>query len=172
VGEGRDPLDDARSVPRVDGVVVAVLEHLHRRPFPAPGREALAVIGRHQHAPSPDERTLYVANSDPEHAVRMAYDLADDGTVGAGRGFFDATPWVGEERPGLPDGLAVDRDGNLFATGPGGVLVLSPDGRHLGTLDTAQATANCAFGDDGGTLYVTADAYLLRMRLRTTGLGF
>lgn len=121
---------------------------------------------------SPDERTLYVSNSDPERAVWMAYDLKDDGTVGEGRVFFDATPLVGEERPGLPDGFAVDHAGNLFATGPGGIFVFSPDGKHLGTLHTGQATANCTFGGDGKTLYATADAYLLRIPLKTTGLGF
>lgn len=119
---------------------------------------------------SPDERTLYVANSDPERAVWMAFGLAG-GTLGPGRVFFDATDRVGS-RPGLPDGLAVDRDGHLFATGPGGVLVLSPAGVHLGTLDTTAATANCTFGDDGSTLYMTADDYLLRVRLATKGLGY
>lgn len=114
---------------------------------------------------SPDERTLYVSNSDPERAIWMAWEVLDDGTLGAGRVFFDATPRVSAERPGLPDGLKVDGAGNLFATGPGGVLVFSPDGRHLGTLRTGQATANCAFGDDGGSLYVTADSTLLRIRL-------
>ena len=113
---------------------------------------------------SPDERTLYVANSDPDHAVWMAYPVRDDGTLGDGAVFFDATHWV-PERPGLPDGLEVDAAGNLFAAGPGGVLVLSPDGRHLGTLLTDQPTANCAFDHDGRSLYLTADSYLLRVRL-------
>jgi gluconolactonase len=113
---------------------------------------------------SPDERTLYVANSDPERAIWMAWDVLDDGSIGNGRVFFDATPWVGV-RPGLPDGLKVDPQGNLFATGPGGVLVFTPDGRHLGTVRTGQATSNCAFGDGGRSLYMTADSYLLRLRL-------
>ena len=122
---------------------------------------------------SPDERTLYVANSDPARAVWMAYDVAADGTVGRGRVLFDATPLARQGRPGLPDGLKVDRQGNLFATGPGGVLVLTPDGRHLGTIVTGQPTANCAFGDaDGSTLYLTANDRLLRIRLGTRGAGF
>ena len=120
---------------------------------------------------SPDHRTLYVANSDPERAIWMAFPVAADGTLGAGRVLFDATPMVATHK-GLPDGLKVDRDGNLFATGPGGVLVLTADGRHLGTLRTGEATSNCAFGEDGSTLFVTADRYLLRIRLRTTGFGF
>lgn len=113
---------------------------------------------------SPDEKTLYVANSDPQRAIWMAYDLQPDGSVAEGRVFFDATAWVGE-RPGLPDGLKVDREGNLFATGPGGVLVFAPDGRHLGTIATTQPTANCALGDNGRSLYMTADSHLLRVRL-------
>ena len=121
---------------------------------------------------SPDERTLYVANSDPAHAVWMAYPVREDGTVGEGRVLFDATAWVGDENPGLPDGLAVDAEGHLFATGPGGVLVLTPDGRHLGTIRTGKATANCAFGDDGRSLYMTAHDTLLRILLGTRGLGF
>ena len=115
---------------------------------------------------SPDEQTLYVANSDPDRAIWMAYDLGSDGKVSNGRVFFDATAMVAA-RPGLPDGLKVDGAGNLFATGPGGVLVFSPDGRHLGTIDTGKATANCAFDDDRTTLYMTADDTLLRVRLRT-----
>lgn len=119
---------------------------------------------------SPDERTLYVANSDPERAVWMAWDVESDGGVANGRVFFDATDLVAE-LPGLPDGLKVDAAGNLFATGPGGVLVLAPDGRHLGTIHTTQATANCAFGDGGRYLYMTADRYLLRIRLGAAGPG-
>jgi len=121
---------------------------------------------------SPDERTLYVANSDPDRAIWMAYDVQPDGTVGRGRVLFDATPLVRQGRKGLPDGLRVDAKGNLFATGPGGVLVITPDGRHLGTIATPQATANCAFGDDGSTLYMTSHMRLLRVRLTTTGAGF
>ena len=83
---------------------------------------------------SPDEATLYVAVSDPARPVLMAYPLEADGSVGAGRVLFDAAHLVGEGRPGLPDGMAVDRHGNLFATGPGGVLVISSEGRHLGVL--------------------------------------
>ncbi|HEV2131183.1 MAG TPA: SMP-30/gluconolactonase/LRE family protein, partial [Longimicrobiaceae bacterium] len=59
-----------------------------------------------------------------------------------------------------------------FATGPGGVLVITPEGRHLGTIETGQATANVAFGDDGSTLYMTAHSYLMRIRTRTRGAGF
>jgi gluconolactonase len=118
---------------------------------------------------SPDEKILYVAVSDPQHAVWMAYDVKPDGTIANGRVFFDATPLVGPNRKGLPDGMKVDAKGNLFATGPGGVLVFSPDGKHLGTINPGEATANCAWGDDGSTLYITADMYLARIKTKTRG---
>ncbi|MCY3630221.1 MAG: SMP-30/gluconolactonase/LRE family protein [Rhodothermaceae bacterium] len=118
---------------------------------------------------SPDEKTLYVANSDPENAIWMAYDVLPDGGIENGRVFFDATSLVEDGLSGLPDGLKVDLAGNLFATGPGGVLVFNPEGVHLGTINTTQATANCAFGDDGKVLYITADGYLLRIPLLTEG---
>jgi gluconolactonase len=113
---------------------------------------------------SPDERTLYLNNSDSERAVCMAYPLASDGTLGPGRVFFDRTSEMGK-KPGSPDGLKVDREGNVFSSGPGGILVFAPDGTHLGTIATGVATANCAFGGaDGSTLYLAADGELLRVR--------
>jgi gluconolactonase len=101
----------------------------------------------------------------------VAYDLARDGTISNGRVFFDTTPLRGDGPGGL-DGLKVDRDGNVFTTGPGGVLVLSPKGEHLGTIVTGVPTGNCAFGDDGSSLYITANHELLRVKTRTKGLGF
>ena len=121
---------------------------------------------------SPDEKKLYVACSDPDRAIWMVYDVQADGSITNGEVFFDATTWFKEGRPGLPDGLKVDRAGNIFATGPGGVLVFTPDGAHLGTISTGQKTANCGFGDDGTVLYMTADMFLCRIRLTTKGLGF
>jgi gluconolactonase len=120
---------------------------------------------------SPDEKTLYVAQSDPQRAVIMAFPVRADGNVDAGRVFFDATPFAGKLK-GLPDGLKVDQNGNLFATGPGGVNVIAPDGTLLGRIDTGEATANCAWGDDGSVLYITADMYLCRVRTRTKGAGW
>lgn len=121
---------------------------------------------------SPDGKTLYVDQSDPDAPIILAYDVQPDGTVGAGRVFFDAKPLVRADRPGLPDGLKVDARGNLWCTGPGGVMIISPEGRHLGTLVTGQPTGNCAWGDDGSTLYITANHDLLRIRTRTRGVGF
>ncbi len=118
---------------------------------------------------SPDERTLYVPVSDPERAVVMAYDLSPAGGVSNGRVLKDFTAMVGDAHPGLPDGLAIDAAGHLFVTGPGGVHVLTPDGRSLGRIDTGGAAANCKFGGDGRTLYITAGANLARVRTLTQG---
>jgi gluconolactonase len=121
---------------------------------------------------SPDEKTLYVAVSDPRNAVVMEYEVLPKGTLGSGRVFFDANGLL-KKGKGLPDGLKVDKQGNVWATGPGGVLILSPQGKHLGTINTGEATANCAFGGkDGSTLYITADMYLCRVQTLTRGLGF
>ena len=117
---------------------------------------------------SPDERTLYVAVSDPDRAVLMAYDLGAS-KPSEGRVVKDFTDLVGAERPGLPDGFAIDVEGRLFVTGPGGVHVLAADGRSLGRIDTGAAAANCTFGEDGGTLFITAGDRLLRLRTLTRG---
>ena len=114
---------------------------------------------------SPDHRTLYVAVSDPEGPVVMAYDLGDDGRAVSSRLFFDAASLMGPDAPGLPDGLKVDARGRIFTTGPGGVLVLTPEGALLGVIDTGRATANCAFGPGGASLFMTADDLLTRVAL-------
>jgi gluconolactonase len=121
---------------------------------------------------SPDEKTLYVAVSDPKQPVIMAYGLQADGTVDSGRVFFDAAPLVKDSAKGMPDGLKVDVAGNVFATGPGGVLVLSPEGKHLGTIRPGEITANCAWGGDGSTLFLTANNTLCRIKTATKGKGF
>jgi gluconolactonase len=121
---------------------------------------------------SPDEKTLYIAVSDPDNAVWMAYEVKADGTLGKGKVFFDSKDWVKEKKKGLPDGMKVDKDGNLFATGPGGLHVFAPDGTLLGTLATGVATANCNWGDDGSVLYIAADKSLCRIKTSTKGKGF
>jgi gluconolactonase len=115
---------------------------------------------------SPDERTLYVANSDAENKVWMAYAVRDDGTLGTGRVFFDVND---QNETGAADGLKVDVDGNLFATGPGGVWIFDANGKHLGTIKPDEVPANVAWGDDGSTLYMTARSGLYRIRLSTSG---
>lgn len=111
---------------------------------------------------SPDEKTLYVANSDPKRNLWMAFDVVE-GQLQNERVFFDATKL---KSPGLADGLKVNTAGYLFATGPGGVLVLSPQGEHLGTILTEERTANCAFNADESILYMTSDRYLTRIKLK------
>jgi gluconolactonase len=121
---------------------------------------------------SPNERTLYVANSDPDYPVVLAFELDESGAVGAGEVFADMTQLAGEGLPGLPDGMAVDKAGNLFVTGPGGVHIFSPGGARLGSIDTGVAIANCAFGEDGRTLFLASSHMLARIRTRTRGLGY
>lgn len=115
---------------------------------------------------SPDERILYVAQSDPEKARYYAFDLDEHGNVISGKVLFDATSLQSETRKGLPDGLKVHSSGVLFATGPGGVLVISPEGKQLGAILTENGTANCGFDSDEKYLYMTADGFLMRIVLR------
>ncbi|HEY1785168.1 MAG TPA: SMP-30/gluconolactonase/LRE family protein [Pirellulales bacterium] len=137
----------------------------------------LTLLTKDQTAPngvalSPDEKTLYVANSDPEKAIWMAYELRADGTLGKARQLFDATPLVVEKRPGLPDGLKTDKTGHIFASGPGGIHIFTPAGKRLGTLNIGEAISNCGWGNDGSVLYITADAYLCRIQTSTKGAGW
>jgi gluconolactonase len=134
----------------------------------------VTLLNRELNAPnglafSPDEKTLYVAQSDPEKAIWMAYPVNADGTLGAGKVLKDATAEFKAKKPGLPDGLKVDTKGNIWATGPGGVWVIAPDGTHLGTISTGVPTANVAWGDDGSTLYITANTAVFRVRTKATG---
>ena len=117
---------------------------------------------------SPDETRLYVASSDPNRAVWMAYDIKSDGRLSNTRVFFDATAWVKDNR-GLPDGMKIDKQGNLFATGPGGLHVFAPDGTHLGSIRTGVPTSNCGWGGDGSVLYITANTAILRIKTSTKG---
>jgi gluconolactonase len=118
---------------------------------------------------SPDHRILYVANSDAKRPIWVAYTLTESGAVSARKVIADAADLVAKGAPGLPDGMAVGVDGHLFVTAPGGVLVLTPQGKRLGLIRTGAAVANCAFGDDGRTLYLTSDHLLARIRLKTRG---
>jgi gluconolactonase len=121
---------------------------------------------------SPDEKTLYVANSDPDKAIWMSFPVKDDGTLGAGKILFDATAEAKAGKPGLPDGLKVDQKGNVFATGPDGVFVFAADGAYLGKIVIGDRNANCAWGDDGSVLYICANDKLVRVKTATKGLGF
>ena len=121
---------------------------------------------------SPDFKTLYVAQSDPEAATWTAFPVKGDGTLGEGRLFYDATAAVKEGLPGLPDGMKVDEKGNLWATGPGGIYIFSPEAKLLGRISTGERTANCTWGNDGTVLYLTADMYLCRIQTKTKGAGW
>ena len=135
----------------------------------APARRQPHPAQRHR---SRRTATHLVANSDPDHPVWIAYTLDAAGDAVERRQFADASDLVGDDAPGLPDGIAVAADGTIFATGPGGVLVFAPDGTRLGRIETGSAIANCAFGDDGRTLYMTSHRFLARVRLKVAGLGF
>ena len=114
---------------------------------------------------SPDEETLYVANSDGNNMVWYAYTVIH-GIIGNQRVFYDAND---QTETGAADGMKVDVNGNIFATGPGGVWVFDPDGVHLGTIKPHEVPANVAWGDDGSTLYMTARTGLYRVQLNTNG---
>jgi gluconolactonase len=115
---------------------------------------------------SPDEKTLYVSNSDEKKRSWMRYDVAADGTVSNGRIFFDL---ANAKEQGIPDGMKVDSQGNIYAAGPEGIWVLSPDGRHIGTIQPGESAANVAWGDDGKSLYITASTSVYRIRVNVSG---
>jgi gluconolactonase len=117
---------------------------------------------------SPDERYLYIANWDPKKKVVMRYPVNADATLGAGQLFFDMTAAPGED---ALDGVKVDVRGNLYVSGPGGLWILSPEGKHLGTIVGPEHPHNLAWGDeDGCTLYLTAQTGLYRVRLNIPGV--
>jgi gluconolactonase len=109
---------------------------------------------------SPDFKLLYVNNSDAAKNLVMRYDVAADGTLSGGRVFADLT----SKTDGLADGLKVDAQGNVYTTGPGGVWIFSPAGKHLGTIAPPEIPANCGWGDEGKTLYMTAATGIYRIR--------
>ena len=119
---------------------------------------------------SPDEKTLYVTNADPAKPQWFAFPVKRDGTLGPSRLFFDGTHLI-PRGPGSADGMKTDTHGNLFAAGPGGIHVFSSDGTHIGSIEIGTATSNCAWGDDGSTLYITAGTAIYRIRLNTKGRG-
>jgi gluconolactonase len=113
----------------------------------------------------PGEKKFIVSNSDPAKAIWYEFELNDKDSVQQGRVFYNATSNAGTEK-GLPDGLKADRDGNIFASGPGGIWIFNPAGTVLGKIKTPEAVANCALSPDEKTLYITSDMYLLRLKMR------
>jgi len=114
---------------------------------------------------SPDGDTLYVADSE-DRKIR-AYALQEDGSAGDGRDFID----MRTDAPGVPDGMTMDSEGNLYCTGGGGIWVITPEGKHLGTIAVPEVPANCTFGaPDNSVLYITARNSIYRIALKATGL--
>ncbi len=117
---------------------------------------------------SPDEKFLYVGDWDEKKKIVMRYPVHPDGSVGEGSLFFDMTSAPGED---AIDGIKVDQKGNLYVSGPGGLWVLSPEGKHLGTIVGPMHPHNFAWGDeDGKTLYLCARSGLYRIRLNVPGI--
>jgi gluconolactonase len=120
---------------------------------------------------SPDEKKLYVSNADKTNAVWIAFEVKPDGMIENGKVIFNATAWT-KTKPGAPDGMKVDREGNIFAAGPGGIHVIAPDGKHIGSIETGAPTGNLAWGEDGSSLFITSNTNLFRLKLTTKGAAF
>jgi gluconolactonase len=130
---------------------------------------------------SPDEKYLYISNSDPARKIWMRFDVKPDGTLGKGKQIYDVTSQTEE---GLPDGLKVDKLGNLYGSGPGGIWVFSPEGKYLGIIKPPETPANCAWGkytegpdtgkmtadEEAKTLYMTARTGVYRVQLNVAGI--
>ena len=143
-----------------------------QRPAAPPDRGQLQLLVKDLPRPngiafSPDERYLYVNNSEPKK-FWMRYTVQQDGTLADPKLFFDASS---DTRPGSPDGMKLDQEGNLYSAGPGGVWIFSPEGKHLGTIDMPEKVGNLAWGDaDHKTLYITASSSVYRISLKVPGI--
>ncbi len=149
-----DPLKEApyQGVYKVtpDGKVTLLVDSIHRP-------NGLAFM--------PGEKTILIASSDSVKAVWYAYDFGENDSLVNGRIFYDATADAKVQK-GLPDGLKIDGNGTVFATGPGGIYIFNKSGKLLGKIKIDSLASNCSFADDEKTLYVTADMYVLKIRLR------
>jgi gluconolactonase len=152
--------------------VYRIPDALKQKPGAPPAPDRLQLLIKDLTRPngiafSPDERWLYVNNSEPKK-LWMRYAVKADGTLGTGTVLYDATA---DNAPGSPDGMKVDQKGNLYSAGPGGVWIFSPDGKHLGTIQMPEKTGNLAWGDaDGKTLYITASTSVYRIRTNAAGI--
>ena len=141
------------------------------KPGAAPDRDKLQLVIKDLARPnglafSPDEKFLYVAESGKKQWFR--YRVQPDGSLTDGALFLDASTDPAE---GGPDGLRVDEKGNIYGSGPGGVWIISPDGKHIGTIKVPERVSNVAWGDqDGKTLYITASTSLYRIKLKIAGI--
>ncbi len=115
---------------------------------------------------SPDEKYLYIAESGDK--VWLRYKVQPDGSVTDGQTFLDAKT---DSTPGVPDGMRVDKKGNIYSAGPGGVWIISPEGKHIGTIKVPEVVGNVAWGDkDGKTLYIVASTSVFRVRTKVAGI--
>ena len=151
----------ARQIVRIgaDHSLTPVVSRFEGKRFNSPN-DLVFAKDRALYFTDPDGRILYVNNSDPAKNLVMRYDVVADGTLANGRVLANLTSKV----DGLADGMKVDAKGNIFTAGPGGVWVLSPAGKHLGTIAPPETPANCAWGDNGKTLYMTAVTSVYRVR--------
>lgn len=115
---------------------------------------------------TPDQKSFIVANSDPAKAIWYAYDLTENDSVTNARVFYDATSLVNDQNKGLPDGFRIDKNGNVFASGPGGIWIFNKEGKVLGKIRLPDPAANCEIADDGKTLYITMNNRLLRVKMK------
>jgi gluconolactonase len=142
-----------------------------QKPGTEPVRDQLQLVIRDLPRPngicfSPDEKYLYIADSGKK--IWMRYRVQPDGSVTDGALFLDASH---DGAPGGPDGIRVDKKGNLYGAGPGGVWIISPEGKHLGTIKVPEAVSNVAWGDeDAKTLYITASTSVYRISLKVPGV--
>src|SRR5579862_5683177 len=143
----------------------------HQKPGTEPARDQLQLVIKDLPRPngicfSPDEKYLYIADSGKK--IWMRYRVQPDESVTDGALFLDASH---ESAPGVPDGIRVDKKGNLYGAGPGGVWIISPEGKHLGTIKVPETVSNVAWGDkDSKTLYITASTSVYRIKLRVPGV--
>ena len=162
--------DDPAKELKVNGVY-RIRDAINQKPGSPPDPGKLELVIKDMSRPnglafSRDEKFLYVADSGKRFWRR--YPVKPDGTVGDGELFFDASSAPAN---GAPDGLRVDVKGNIYSAGPGGVWIISPAGKHLGTIKVPEVTSNVAWGDaDGKTLYITASTSVYRVRLNVAGI--
>lgn len=160
--------DDPAKELKVNGVY-RIRDAVSHKPGAPPDHDKIDLAIKDMSRPnglafSPDEKFLYVADSGKKFWRR--YPVKPDGTVGDGELFLDASP---DPAKGAPDGLRVDVKGNIYSAGPGGVWIISPEGKRLGTIKVPEVTSNVTWGDDGKTLYITASTSVYRIRLNISG---
>jgi gluconolactonase len=162
--------DDPDKQLQVNGVY-RIPHALQQKPGAPPARAELQLLVSDLPRPngiafSPDEKYLYVSNSEPKK-LWMRYRVQQDGTLTEAKLFYDATS---DRRPGNPDGIKVDEQGNLYCAGPGGVWIFSPDGKPLATILFKERVANLAWaGPDRKVLYITASTSVYRVKLKIAG---